>query len=147
MAFSYAQTQLMGNITKDPELKYTPGGTAVLNFTVATNRRVKDDQVQGGWKDVPSFHRVKAFGKTAEWLANTIKKGDQVFVAGRPEERSWQKQDGTTAYMHEVVAETIVPAKKPRVQQTQQTINNDEPPIDEPIGSNQETVDLDDIPF
>lgn len=149
MAFSFAQTQLMGNVTKDPELRYTPGGTAVLNFSMATNRGVKDETTQTGWKDIATYHNVKIFGKMAEWLAQSLHKGDQVFVVGRPENRSYEK-DGQKRYISEVIAETIVPPKAPKVARTNApAVRAEGEPIDPSTAqaAPTEQIDVDDIPF
>jgi len=106
MAKSLNKVQLIGNLTRDPELKYTPSGTAVCTFTVATNRQWTTDQ--GEKKDEADFHRVVSWNKLAEICGQLLKKGRKVFVEGRLQTRSWQAQDGTTKYMTEIVISDMI---------------------------------------
>ena len=94
---------LIGRVTHDPELKYTPKGNAVCNFSVAVNRRWKDKET-GEWKDDPSFFRVQTWGKTAERCGEVMKKGSAVLIEGRLRSRSWNTQDGEKKNVVEIVA-------------------------------------------
>ena len=106
MAFSINLAIITGNVTRDPELRYTPSGSAVCSFGVATNHSVKkDDQ----WVDVPTFHNIVMWGKPAEYIANTIKKGTKVSLTGRIDNRQYDAKDGTKKYISEIVAETVIP--------------------------------------
>lgn len=96
---------LMGNLTRDPELRYTPNGQAVANFAVATNRAWKDNE--GEVKDAVEFTDVVVWGKTAENCANYLKKGRKVHLIGRLQTRSWEAQDGSKRYKTEVVANDV----------------------------------------
>jgi single-strand DNA-binding protein len=96
---------LMGNLTRDPELRYTPNGQAVANFAVATNRSWKDNE--GEIKDAVEFTDVVVWGKTAENVANYMKKGRKVHIIGRLQTRSWEAQDGSKRYKTEVVANDV----------------------------------------
>jgi single-strand DNA-binding protein len=96
---------LMGNLTRDPELRYTPNGQAVANFAVATNRSWKD--AEGEIKDSAEFTDVVVWGKTAENVANYLKKGRKVHIIGRLQTRSWEAQDGSKRYKTEVVANDV----------------------------------------
>lgn len=107
MAFSLNKVFLVGNVTKEPELRYTPGGTAVLSLGMATNRSIKDESVQSGWRDVPTFHNVIVWGKLAERLSQNVSKGDKIHVEGRIDNRSYEK-DGVKKYITEVVAENVL---------------------------------------
>ncbi len=95
---------LIGNLTKDLELRYTPQGTAVCNLRLASNRRWKDKG--GGSKEEVLFITVIVWGKRAENCAEYLKKGSHIFVEGRLQSRSWEK-DGVKQYTIEVVAENI----------------------------------------
>jgi single-strand DNA-binding protein len=98
---------IIGNVTRDPELKYTPNGAAVVKFGVAVNRRTKKD---GEWVDAdPSFFDVVAWQELAENVAESISKGTRVIVAGRLEQRSWE-QDGNKRYAVEVIADEVAPS-------------------------------------
>lgn len=95
---------LMGNITNDPELRYTPGGAGVLNFGMATNRSYQKDNQ---WVDEPSFHNIVVW-RSAETLAQRVKKGTRVYVEGRLQTRSWENAEGKKQYKTEVVAEDVI---------------------------------------
>lgn len=96
---------LMGNLTRDPELRYTPNGQAVANFTIATNRVWKD--AEGEQKDSAEFTDVVVWGKIAENVTNYLKKGRRVHVIGRLQTRSWEAQDGSKKYKTEVIATDV----------------------------------------
>ncbi len=96
---------LLGNITKDPELRYTPNGQAVTQITIATNRRWKDDQ--GEYKDQAEFTDVVVWAKMAENVANYLKKGSKVHVIGRLQTRNWEAQDGSKKFKTEVIATDV----------------------------------------
>jgi single-strand DNA-binding protein len=96
----------MGNLTKDPELKYLPSGTAVVSFTVAVNR-VWKDQSTDETKDETSFIPVVVWGRQAENCNQYLKKGSPVFVDGRLRQRSWENQEGQRRSIIEVVAFTV----------------------------------------
>lgn len=103
---SLNKVQLIGNLTRDPEMKYTPTGTAVVTFSIATNRQWTNDQ--GEKKDEADFHRCVAWSKLAEICANLLKKGRKVYVEGRIQTRSWQGQDGQTRYTTEIVISDMI---------------------------------------
>lgn len=99
------EVRLMGNVTNDPDLRYTPGGTAVLSFGMATNRRYQKDNE---WVDEPTYHNVVVWGTRAQSLAQRIKKGTKVHVAGRIQTRSWDGTDGKKNYKTEVVSDNVI---------------------------------------
>ena len=103
---SLNKVQLIGNLTKDPELKYTPTGVAVATFTVATNRSWTTDT--GEKKDEADFNRVVAWNKLAEICGQLLKKGRKVYVEGRLSTRSYQDKDGQTRYVTEVVISDMI---------------------------------------
>ncbi len=102
---SWNRVELMGNLTKDPELRYTPSGAAVCTFSIATNRVFVTD---GERKEEADFHRCVSWNKLAELCNQLLKKGTRVFVSGRLQTRSWQDQSGETKYMTEVVIEDMI---------------------------------------
>lgn len=93
---------LIGRLTKDPELRYTPSGVAVARFTLAVNRQYKKEGEQEA-----DFIRIVTFRKTAENTANFCKKGSQVAVTGRIQTGSYDGQDGKKVFTVEVVAENV----------------------------------------
>src|SRR5580700_11048327 len=96
---------LVGHLGRDAETKFTPAGVAVTKFSVATNRRWKDQQT-GEWKEETDWANVVLWRQ--ENLANYLTKGKQVYVEGRLQTRSWDDKDGKKQYMTEVVAEDVI---------------------------------------
>jgi single-strand DNA-binding protein len=97
---------LFGNLTRDPELKSLPSGIKVVSFGLATNRTWKDKN--GVKQENTSFHNIVAFGKTAEVMAQYLKKGSSAFIEGRIETRSWDdKNDGTKKYRTEIIVDNF----------------------------------------
>lgn len=105
MAASFNKVLLMGNLTRDPELRYIPSGQGVTTFTVAVNR-VYNSQ-SGEKKEEVSFIRIVVWGKMAENCNEYLKKGSPVFVEGRLQSRTWDAQDGTKRSAIEVVAQSV----------------------------------------
>lgn len=97
---------LLGRLGKDPELKYTPSGAAVATFSIATDLAWKDQE--GNQKQQTDWHRIVAWRKTAEIASNYLKKGNQVYIEGRLQTRSWNDKNNVTHYMTEVIAENLV---------------------------------------
>lgn len=96
---------LMGNLTRDPELRYAPNGNAVTTFTIAISRAF--NTTTGDKKEDVCFVRIVAWGKLAQTCGEYLFKGRPVFVEGRLQSRSWQAQDGTKRNTMEVVAQTV----------------------------------------
>lgn len=96
---------LIGNLGKDPEVRYTSSQTAVCTLSVATTERRKDQD--GNWNDKTEWHRVVTFGRTAENCSQYLKKGRQVYVEGRIQTNKWQDKNGQDRYTTEVVAFTV----------------------------------------
>jgi len=106
MARGFARVTLVGNLTRDPELRQTPGGTSVCQFGVAVGRRYKDNS--GQWVDKASFFDVVVWGQQGENCAQYLSKGREVAVDGRLDQRSWDAQDGSKRSKVEIIAETVV---------------------------------------
>lgn len=106
MAGSVNKVLIVGHLGKDPELKYTPGGAAVCNFSVATSERWKDksDQVQ----EKTEWHRIVVWNALAENCEKYLKKGRQVYLEGKLQTRSWDDKDGQKRYATEIVAHHVV---------------------------------------
>ena len=104
---SLNKVQLIGNLGKDPEVKYTPSGTAVARITLATNERFKDKD--GQWQDRTEWHNVVLWQRLAEIAGEYLKKGGKAYIEGRLQTRSWDdKQTNQKKYMTEVVASDLV---------------------------------------
>lgn len=161
MARSLNRAQLIGNLTRDPELRYTPNGTAVCSFGLATNRSWKTDA--GEKHDEAEFHNIVAWNKLAELCSQFLVKGRKVFVEGRLATRTWTGQDGAQRNRTEIIISdmilldsnrpaggaTVAPAEQPveevsKGAKEQKEIKKKEKAIAEPPT---EEVVPDDIPF
>lgn len=163
MARSLNKVQLIGNLTRDPELRYTPSGAAVCSFSIATNRAWTTDS--GEKKEDAEFHRIVSWNKLAEICSQFLTKGRKVFVEGRLSTRSWTAQDGTQKQTTEVIISDMIlldnrrtegetperkeeeieepkkTAKSEKVnKEVKEEVSAQEPPSDENIAA-------DDIPF
>ncbi len=104
-----ATVTIVGNLTDDPELRYTPNGAAVVKFRVAVNRRRRDEV--GNWTDgETSYFTVNAWRTLAENVAESLTRGTRVLVAGRLQMRSWETQDGDKRTVVEIEADEIGPS-------------------------------------
>jgi len=106
MARSLNRVQLIGNLTRDPELRYTPNGSAVCSFGLATNRSWKTDT--GEKRDEAEFHNIVAWNKLAEICSQFLTKGRKVYVEGRLATRSWTGQDGAQRSRTEIVISDMI---------------------------------------
>ncbi len=98
---------LIGNVGVDPDVKFTPGGTPVAKFSLATNERFKDKR--GEWQDRTEWHNIVAWQRLAEIVGEYIKKGAKVYIEGRLQTSSWDdKQSGEKKYRTEIIAQDLV---------------------------------------
>ncbi|MEK7541306.1 MAG: single-stranded DNA-binding protein [Patescibacteria group bacterium] len=144
---------ILGNLTRDPELRQTQSGQAVCSFGVATNRRYTDKS--GQKQEQAEFHSVVAWGRQAEIITQYLHKGSSILVEGRLQTRSWQDPQGAKHFRTEIVAEQIQLGPKPQGQRMQaggdaghpQPVQTPEPtPIIE-LPEDGEEIDVKDIPF
>ncbi len=103
MARGINKVILVGNLGNDPDVRYTAGGAAVANVSIATTEAWKDRE-SGDMQEKTEWHRVVFFGKLAEIVAEYVKKGSQIYVEGRLQTRKWQDKEGTERYTTEIVA-------------------------------------------
>ena len=101
------RAQILGNLTRDPEMRYTPNGQAVSSFAVATNRKWKGRDGAPDGEDT-QYHDIVVWGKQAEAVTPMLKKGGPVFIEGRLQTRNWEGQDGVKRYKTEIVADNII---------------------------------------
>jgi single-strand DNA-binding protein len=101
--------ELIGNITRDPELRFTPSGAAVANFGLAVNRRWRNQQTNE-WEEQVSFFDIVCWRELAENVAESLTKGSRVMVSGRLDQRSWETDNGEKRSKVEVVADEIGPS-------------------------------------
>ena len=100
---------IVGNVTRDPELRFTPSGQAVANFGVAVNRRWQNRQTQE-WEEAVSFFDITCWGQLAENVAESVQKGTRVVVDGRLDQRSWETEQGDKRSKVEIVADEVAPS-------------------------------------
>lgn len=135
---------LVGNLGQDPEIRYTPGGAAVCNFSIATTERWNSKQ-SGQLEEKTEWHRIVVWGKQAENCNQYLKKGRPAYIEGRLQTRSWDDKDGNKRYTTEIVAQAVqflggrdsAGSSEPRAAAKPQAQNDGPPPFDAD----------DDIPF
>lgn len=143
---------LIGNLTRDPELKALPSGSKVASISIATNRVWKDQN--GAKKESTEYHNVVAFGRQAETLAQYARKGSSIYIEGRLQTRSWEGQDGKKNYRTEIILDGFqfgpksggannAPAKISDAEAPQKDAPADLDTIEYP----DEEINLEDIPF
>ena len=106
MAANINRVVLVGNLTKDPELRHTPSGTAVCSLRLAVNTRRKDGAT-GEWTEKPNYFDITVWGNQGESCAQYLAKGRPVAIDGRLEWREWEAQDGTKRQAVEIVADSV----------------------------------------
>ena len=105
MGASVNKVILIGNLGSDPEVRYTPSGSAVANFSIATNESWKDKNGQD--QDRTEWHKIVVWGKQAENCGEYLSKGRTVYIEGRLQTRSWDDKEGNKRYTTEIVATTV----------------------------------------
>lgn len=165
MPKSLNRVQLIGNLTRDPELRYTPSGTAVTSFGIATNRSWTTDQ--GEKHDETEFHNIVAWAKLAELCSQFLIKGRKVYVEGRLTTRSWTSQDNQQKTRTEIVIDDMIlldskgqgagtqrgrsdegsdqPAAQPKRETKKETTEDKQSVPEQPVSD--EEIAPDDIPF
>jgi single-strand DNA-binding protein len=96
---------LIGRLGQNPEIRYTPAGVPVTNFSVATNEKYKDRM--GALKESTEWHKIVAWGKTAEIIHQYLTKGSQVFIEGKLQTRQWKDKDSSDRYTTEIVCNSV----------------------------------------
>lgn len=138
MARSLNKVQLIGNLTRDPELRYTPSGAAVCSFGLATNRSWTQDN--GEKKEETEFHNIVAWNKLAELCSQFLLKGRKIYVEGRLATRSWDGQDGQKKQRTEIVIDDMLlldnKGNAPVKEETPPA-----PPVGDTAAAVQETID------
>src|SRR3970040_20636 len=104
---SLNKAMIIGNLRRDPEMRYTLHAQAVTQFTVAVNRNYKD--AAGEWQEETEWFRVVAWGPLAERTAEYLRKGRKVYVEGRLQTRQWEGEDGPKRYTTELIRQTVTP--------------------------------------
>ncbi len=133
---------LIGRLGKDPDMRYAPSGTAIANFSLATNHSTKD--ADGNWTDQTEWHSIRTFGRQAEFAGEYLKKGRQVYVEGRLQTSSWEDQNGQKKYRTDVIANDI------QLLGSKSEAGTAAPPaesVSEPEAPTDEPMEPDDLPF
>ena len=141
MANSLNKVQLIGNLTKDPELRQTPNGNSVCSYTVATNLTWKDSN--GQRQDKAEFHNVVSWGKLAEICGQYLQKGKKVYIEGRLQTRDWEAEDGSKRYKTEIVAENMIMLSQGSVSDGYDSPSSQPAPVQ----SGSDDISIDDRPF
>lgn len=143
MAFSINHIVLLGNVTREVELKASKAGKPILKFSLATNHSQKN--ADGTYTDIPTFHNVVVFGKIADWLSKNIHKGSKVYVDGRLTNTEYTDKTGVVKRWVEVFANNCIPmdnrgaVAQPTSNPVQETL-----PITQPTNEN---IKPEDLPF
>lgn len=151
--FSLNRAQVIGNLTRDPEVKTLPSGQSVTSFAVATNRRWKDKD--GNTKEDTQYHEISIWGRLGELASQMLQKGKKVFVEGRLQTDSWEGTDGAKRSRTQIVADNFIPLS-PKSEAASFNIkesDESEAPKEKKASSEKtdkagsDEIDLDDIPF
>ncbi|MCH7598107.1 single-stranded DNA-binding protein [Patescibacteria group bacterium] len=136
---------IIGNLTRDPELRSLPSGVQVTTFGVATNRVWKDKE--GARQESTEFHNIVVFGRQAETSAQYLKKGSSVLIEGRLQTRSWES-DGVKKYRTEIVADRVqFGARQGSTTPSDEPSGKSSKPSEDTVEYPQEEINPDDIPF
>ncbi len=152
--FSLNRATLIGNLTRDPEVKAIPSGQHVASFAVATNRRWTTQT--GETQDATEFHEIVAWGKLADVAEQILSKGKKVYIEGRLQTRNWDAPDGTKRQRTEIIAENII-ALSPReggnaphdngMPSMESKTTKAKSPKTEETPAGEQEIDLSDLPF
>jgi single-strand DNA-binding protein len=134
---------IVGRLGRDPEVRYTPSGVAVANFSVATSEEWKDKD-SGEKKERTEWHRIVAFGKLGEICGEYLAKGKQVYIEGRIQTRDWEDQNGVKRYTTEIVASQM---QMLGTKEDATVVRTEIPPVAEFPGASVPGSEDDDIPF
>jgi single-strand DNA-binding protein len=109
MAFGVNNITVVGNLTRDPELRFTPSGTPVASFGIGVNRGIQN-KATGEWTNETSFYKVTAWHKLAENCAESLNKGDRILVAGIPSIESYETKEGVKREVFKIIANVVAPS-------------------------------------
>ncbi|MDP2708832.1 MAG: single-stranded DNA-binding protein [bacterium] len=153
------KAMIIGNLTRDPEIRTTPTGQTVASFSVATNY-VWTDQ-SGQKRDKAEFHNIVAWRRLAEIVGQYLKKGSKIYIEGRLQTRDWTGQDGVKRYRTEIIADNMIMLDRAGAGSGGGMSRSDEPPmpgsepvinVEEPVGAaepgvSEEEIRVENIPF
>lgn len=157
MAMSLNRVQLIGNLTRDPEMRQVPGGQVVANFAIATNFTWKDQS--GQQQSKTEFHNIVVWRRLAEICGQYLKKGSKIFIEGRLETRSWEGEDGVKRYRTEIIADNMIMLDSRGgampmgdrdaggIEQESASSHSEPAPVASGNSSSDDEVSIDDLPF
>jgi single-strand DNA-binding protein len=142
------KVMIIGNLGADPEMRYTPNGRPVTQFNVAVNQSTKNQQT-GDWTEATDWFRVSVWGDRAERAAESLRKGNRVFVEGRFRTREFEGRDGQKRMSLEITADSLVSLERRAREGDDGTFTGDVPAAGaaRPRGGRGESDELDDLPF
>lgn len=143
--YSLNRATLIGNLTRDPELRQTPNGQSVCSFGIATNRAWTNGA--GERQEQAEFHNIVAWGKLAEICSQYLTKGKKIYIEGRLQTRDWEGQDGAKRYRTEVVAENMIMLDRAGGAPAGGGTFTPPAPKDEPSAAPDQEINMSDIPF
>ena len=139
------KVMLIGNLTRDPELKTTPSGDSVASFSIATNFTWKNKD--GQKQEKAEFHNIVAWRKLAEIIGQYLKKGSKIYIEGRLQTRNWEDQNGVKHYRTEIIADNMIMLDS-KGQSDYSAPSNETVQIDEqPLSPADDEINVEDIPF
>jgi single-strand DNA-binding protein len=139
------KAMIIGNMTRDPEVKTTPSGQNVASFSVATNRVWTN--AQGQKQEAVEYHNIVAWGKLAEICGQYLNKGKKVYIEGRLQTRDWEGQDGVKRYKTEIVAENMIMLDRGGSGGGSSSQNYSQPAPAEAAAPEEEEIKVENIPF
>jgi len=142
MANGLNKAILIGNLGREPEVRYTPSGVAVANFSIATSETWTNKE--GEKETRTEWHRIVAFGRLGEICGEYLSKGKQVYIEGRIQTRDWEDREGIKRYTTEIVANQMIMLG---TRETAETIRSEDAPAPDYTGTPAPAQDDDDIPF
>jgi single-strand DNA-binding protein len=143
---SFCKLMFIGNLGRDPEMRYTPSGRPVTQFTVAVNQSTKNQQT-GEWTEETDWFRVSIWGDRAERAAEQLRKGNRVFVEGRFKSREYTGSDGTTRTSLDVTADNVISLERRERTEDEAGGFSAAPPRPAARPAEADAGDLDDLPF
>jgi len=143
------KVEILGNITADPEIRYTTSNIAVCSITIATSRDYKQNDE---WKKEAEFHRVTLWGRLAEQAEERLHKGSRILITGRLKTSKWEDKGGNTKYKTEIVADDMILIDRYNKKSGEGQANvdqtfEDEPTPQAPENTNVENIEDEDLPF
>lgn len=162
MSMSLNRVQLIGNLTRDPEMKQIPGGQVVTNFGVATNFTWKDQS--GQQQSKTEFHNIVAWRRLAEICGQYLKKGSKIFAEGRLQTRDWEGEDGVKRYRTEIVLDNMIMldskgnaigmereaggiSRSNEKDMSEENAYDNSAPVGAVVAASEDEVKIDDLPF